>query len=89
MLYVPSSVLGMLHSCCLSKILCPACCSVASCRQHYSNLQSFLDAYQVGLTVLVKQQDFYELAAAYLEAAAANNITHTEIFFDVQSHVKR
>lgn len=79
----------MLHSCRLSKVLRPACRSLVSCRQHYSNLQSFLDAYQIGLTVLVKQQDFYELGAAYLEAAAANNITHTEIFFDVQSHVKR
>jgi adenosine deaminase len=58
-------------------------------RAHFQNLQSFLDAYQVGLTALVTQQDFYELAAAYLEKAAANNIKHAEIFFDVQSHVKR
>lgn len=60
-----------------------------TCRAHFQNLQSFLDAYQLGLTVLVTQQDFYELAGAYLEQAAANNIKHTEIFFDVQSHVKR
>lgn len=39
--------------------------------------------------MLVTQQDFYELAGAYLERAAANNIKHAEIFFDVQSHVKR
>lgn len=58
-------------------------------RQHFQNLQSFLDAYQTGLTVLVTVQDFYELAGAYLQRAAANNITHAEIFFDVQSHVKR
>jgi adenosine deaminase len=58
-------------------------------RAHFQNLQSFLDAYQLGLTVLITQQDFYELAGAYLEHAAANNIKHAEIFFDVQSHVKR
>jgi adenosine deaminase len=62
------------------------CCTP---RQHFQNLQSFLDAYQTGLTVLVTVQDFYELAGAYLHKAAANNITHVEIFFDVQSHVKR
>ena len=31
-------------------------------------------------------QDFYELMAAYLERAAANNVVRAEIFFDPQTH---
>jgi hypothetical protein len=65
------------------------CCLLQSPREHFQNLESFLDAYRTGLTALMTEQDFHELAAAYLESAAANNITHAEIFFDIQNHLKR
>ena len=57
---------------------------VESLRQAYdfSNLQSFLDIYYAGASVLLTEQDFYDMAMAYLEKAVADNVVHTEIFFD-------
>ncbi|TDI47284.1 MAG: adenosine deaminase [Acidobacteria bacterium] len=55
----------------------------------FNDLQSFLDAYYQGAAVLLHEQDFYELAFAYLEKAASQNVYHTEIFFDPQTHTAR
>ena len=65
--------------------------SVEEVRRAYafSNLQSFLDIYYEGANVLQKEQDFYDLTWAYLERASAQNVRHTEIFFDPQTHTDR
>lgn len=55
----------------------------------FSDLQSFLDIYYAGASVLVKEQDFFDLAWAYLQRAAADNVLHAEIFFDPQTHTAR
>ena len=55
----------------------------------FTNLQSFLDIYYAGASVLLKEQDFYDMAWAYLQKAAADNVVHTEIFFDPQTHTAR
>ncbi|MBT8420205.1 MAG: adenosine deaminase [Gammaproteobacteria bacterium] len=65
--------------------------SIEAVRRAYafSNLQSFLDIYYEGANVLREEQDFYDLTWAYLEKAAAQNVRHTEIFFDPQAHTDR
>ena len=55
----------------------------------FTNLQSFLDIYYAGASVLLKEQDFYDMAWAYLERAAADNVLRTEMFFDPQTHTAR
>jgi adenosine deaminase len=55
----------------------------------FSNLQSFLDIYYAGASVLLKSQDFYDMAWAYLQRAAADHVIRTEIFFDPQTHTAR
>jgi adenosine deaminase len=55
----------------------------------FTNLQSFLDIYYAGAGVLQKEQDFYDMTWAYLARAAADNVTHTEMFFDPQTHTER
>jgi adenosine deaminase len=55
----------------------------------FTDLQSFLDVYYAGASVLRKEQDFFDLAWAYLERAAADNVVHAEIFFDPQTHTAR
>ena len=55
----------------------------------FSDLQSFLDIYYAGAGVLRTEQDFFDLAWAYLERAAADNVVHAEIFFDPQTHTER
>ena len=55
----------------------------------FTNLQSFLDVYYAGASVLVKEQDFYDMAHAYFVKAAADNVVHTELFFDPQTHTAR
>ena len=56
---------------------------------HFGNLQSFLDIYYEACSVLLCEQDFYELTMAYLQRAHAQHVLHTEIFFDPQSHTQR
>ncbi len=56
---------------------------------HFSSLQDFLDLYYLGMSVLRTRQDFFDLASAYLERIAAQNVTHAEIFFDPQGHTER
>jgi adenosine deaminase len=55
----------------------------------FTNLQSFLDIYYAGASVLVREQDFFDMAWTYLEKARADNVVHTEIFFDPQTHTAR
>ncbi|MGZ8999179.1 MAG: adenosine deaminase, partial [Allosphingosinicella sp.] len=55
----------------------------------FSKLQDFLDIYYRGADVLRREEDFHDLAAAYFERAAADNIRHAEIFFDPQTHTAR
>jgi adenine deaminase len=52
----------------------------------FDNLQDFLDIYHAGTLVLRTEQDFYDMTRAYLLRAAADNVVHTEIFFDTQTH---
>ena len=55
----------------------------------FRDLQDFLDLYYQGMSVLVTEQDFYDLAWAYLERAHADNVRHVEMFFDPQGHTSR
>jgi adenine deaminase len=55
----------------------------------FSNLQDFLDIYYQGMGVLIAEKDFYDLTAAYLARAHADNVRHVEIFFDPQGHTER
>lgn len=55
----------------------------------FTDLQSFLDIYYAGASVLVTEDDFYEMTAAYVERALADHVAHTEIFFDPQTHTER
>ncbi len=55
----------------------------------FNCLQDFLDIYYQGAQVLVYEQDFYDLTYAYLKKCAAQNVRHTEIMFDPQTHTER
>jgi adenosine deaminase len=65
--------------------------SVEALRQAYrfGDLQDFLNVYYQAMSVLVTEQDFYDLAWAYLERAQADNVRHVEMFFDPQGHTSR
>ena len=52
-------------------------------------LQDFLDIYYQGANVLIHEQDFYDLTYSYLEKCALQNVRHTEIMFDPQTHTDR
>lgn len=56
---------------------------------NFNNLQEFLDIYYAGADVLLKEEDFYDLTMAYLIKAHEDNVVHTEIFFDPQTHTSR
>ncbi len=55
----------------------------------FQDLQSFLDIYYAGASVLLKEADFFDMAWAYFERAAADNVVHAELFFDPQTHTAR
>ena len=55
----------------------------------FSNLQDFLDIYYQGMGVLHREQDFYDLTAAYCARAHADAVRHVEIFYDPQGHTAR
>ncbi|MFL9924293.1 adenosine deaminase [Herbaspirillum lusitanum] len=55
----------------------------------FSDLQSFLDLYYAGANVLQTEQDFYDMTAAYIKRAQADQVRHAEIFFDPQTHTER
>jgi adenosine deaminase len=65
--------------------------SVEALRAAYAfiDLQSFLDIYYAGASVLLKEQDFFDMTWAYLQHAVADNVVHAEIFFDPQTHTAR
>jgi len=65
--------------------------SVDAVRQAYQfrQLQDFLDIYYRGMSVLLTEQDFYDLAWAYLKRARDDNVRHVEMFFDPQGHTAR
>ncbi len=56
---------------------------------NFQNLQSFLDIYYQGANVLIHEQDFFDLTWAYLLRCQKDNVLHTEIFFDPQTHTVR
>lgn len=55
----------------------------------FTDLQSFLDIYYAGASVLLKEQDFFDMAMAYFERAAADHVVRAELFFDPQTHTER
>jgi len=55
----------------------------------FTDLQSFLDVYYAGASVLITEDDFDAMAWAYLERAARDNVVHCEVFFDPQTHTAR
>jgi adenosine deaminase len=65
--------------------------SVEELRRAYAftNLQSFLDIYYAGASVLITAQDFHDMAWAYFQRAKADNVVHAELFFDPQTHTAR
>jgi len=65
--------------------------TVASLKAAYdfSDLQSFLDIYYAGASVLATERDFFDMTWAYLERAQTENVRHVEIFFDPQTHTSR
>ncbi|MDG1206299.1 MAG: adenosine deaminase, partial [Pseudomonadales bacterium] len=56
---------------------------------NFSDLQSFLDLYYFGASVLRDESDFFDLMWAYLVKCRQQNIVHTEIMFDPQTHTDR
>jgi adenosine deaminase len=55
----------------------------------FTDLQSFLDIYYAGASVLLDESDFEAMAMAYFRRAAADRVLHAEIFFDPQTHTAR
>jgi adenosine deaminase len=55
----------------------------------FTDLQSFLDIYYAGASVLLTEQDFYDMTRAYLLRAHQDQVRHTELFFDPQTHTAR
>ncbi|MCL6416928.1 adenosine deaminase [Aestuariirhabdus sp. Z084] len=55
----------------------------------FHNLQSFLDIYYQGANVLITERDFYDLTWAYLLRCQQDNVIHSELFFDPQTHTER
>ena len=65
--------------------------SVQALREAYafSDLQSFLDIYYAGASVLLHEQDFFDMAWAYFLRAKADGVVRAELFFDPQTHTDR
>jgi adenosine deaminase len=55
----------------------------------FTSLQSFLDVYYAGLTVLVTARDFHDMTRAYLERVHAERVVHAEVFVSPQAHLRR
>ncbi len=56
---------------------------------NFKNLDSFLKIYYEGSKVLLTEEDFFDLTMEYMFKCKEDNIVHTEIFFDPQSHTER
>jgi adenosine deaminase len=65
--------------------------SVEALRRAYAftNLQDFLDLYYQGMSVLLSEADFYDLAMEYFRKVATQNVRYVEFFFDPQGHTSR
>ena len=65
--------------------------SVEALRSAYAfkDLQSFLDIYYAGASVLLTEEDFFDMAMAYFRRAVADHVVHAELFFDPQTHTDR
>ncbi len=55
----------------------------------FTSLQSFLDVYYAGLTVLRTEQDFHDMTAAYCARVHQDNVVHAEVFISPQAHTRR
>jgi adenosine deaminase len=55
----------------------------------FTDLQSFLDIYYAGASVLLKEEDFFDMAMAYFKRAADDHVVRAELFFDPQTHTDR
>ena len=55
----------------------------------FTDLQSFLDIYYAGASVLLHEVDFFDMAMAYFRRAAADHVVRAELFFDPQTHTER
>ena len=55
----------------------------------FKDLQSFLDLYYLGVSSLVDEDDFFDLAYAYFKKASSQNVKRAEVFFDPQAHTRR
>ena len=55
----------------------------------FDDLPSFLAVYYEGMSVLLTEQDFHDLTAAYLTKAHSQNVIHAEMFFHPQAHTSR
>ncbi len=56
---------------------------------NFNNLQEFLDIYYAGANVLLTEEDFFDLTFAYFKRIHKQNVVHTEIMFDPQTHTER
>ncbi|MCF6267737.1 MAG: adenosine deaminase [Desulfuromusa sp.] len=56
---------------------------------NFNNLQEFLDVYYAGASVLLKEEDFFDLTMSYFRKINGQNVIHTEIMFDPQTHTER
>ena len=55
----------------------------------FNDLASFLAVYYEGMSVLLTEADFYDLALAYFRKAHSQNVVYAEVFFDPQAHTAR
>ncbi len=55
----------------------------------FDDLPSFLAVYYEGMSVLLTEQDYYDLATAYFRKARSQNVVYAEVFFDPQAHTSR
>ena len=55
----------------------------------FTSLDDFLRYYFIGMSVLIKAQDFEDLAWDYFTRAKVDGVLHAEVFFDPQAHTGR
>ncbi len=55
----------------------------------FDGLADFLTRYYAAMAGLRTEQDFYDLAAAYLDVARRQGVVYAELFFDPQAHTAR
>lgn len=57
--------------------------------ERFTSLDDFLGYYYTGMSVLIQESDFEDLAWAYFQKAYVDGVVHAEIFFDPQAHTER